>query len=613
MDQLEVTASRLLAKHLVLGGFIQIALEAKDAMSVSQSSESSAMVDKFLIILCCKTIELVDTSDKEYCEEVLSGQMPKLRESLLKCSTPNSVLVGSLSDPTHLLGNLRVQEALLCLVFIDTIHGNRMLQAEELMSLIHKIMTTTPNLTKLPVATLKHLVFVVSVCDKETPSDVKGHHHFQSAVQTLLLALSSLPDPSITFIPHPTPLEWLIKHHPPVQSIRPVISSWLSKVTLMNQKEHTGQHFFEQGPCQYLVSLVLHWSLGCEMLLNILVSSNSPKASSSVVNVLYKVVSHCVDHQRESSVPAGMAAMIEKHIITNENDICSSEEKVSHLFSVLSHIYCNTKLFCSDVTSTQNLLRLAHKAVSLMNRTSEHPQGILYVETLRLLYSLLSSCGNTAQTGALVSYLTGKELFLQRLVGFLPRTSKPKDHSSTSAFSLLVCSALVYHSIDIQGTLAEVQLPTISLLSGLISSDVLVQGAAIQMWSAIFATYGKPRPYALSSVQLGSKEKLKTGDAPSTGEDIVFTLHFILQNLVLSDVDTISNEAATCLMLLFTYLKRTESKLCEGLLRHKWSAVLLEFIKAKESPSTDSKLAELAAWIETGDIHPVSFKLCVPP
>ena len=30
----------------------------------------------------------------------------------------------------------------------------------------------------------------------------------------------------------------------------------------------------------------------------------------------------------------------------------------------------------------------------------------------------------------------------------------------------------------------------------------------------------------------------------------------------MQDVDTISNEAATCLMLLFTYLKRTESKLC---------------------------------------------------
>ena len=58
--------------------------------------------------------------------------------------------------------------------------------------------------------------------------------------------------------------------------------------------------------------------------------------------------------------------------------------------------------------------------------------------------------------------------------------------------------------------------------------------AAIQMWSAIFVSYGNLKPFSISAVEFGSQDTTKTKGPRTHKESLIFTLHFILQNLVLS-------------------------------------------------------------------------------
>ena len=58
--------------------------------------------------------------------------------------------------------------------------------------------------------------------------------------------------------------------------------------------------------------------------------------------------------------------------------------------------------------------------------------------------------------------------------------------------------------------------------------------AAIQMWSAIFVSNGNLKPFSLSAVEFRSQDATTTKGPRTHKESLIFTLHFILQNLVLS-------------------------------------------------------------------------------
>ena len=100
-----------------------------------------------------------------------------------------------------------------------------------------------------------------------------------------------------------------------------------------------------------------------------------------------------------------------------------------------------------------------------------------------------------------------------------------------------VCMILMLFSSSIY-TVCRIQLMMYEcMLLAIILSYVYLcyfLAAAIQMWSAIFVSHGNLKPFSLSAVEFGSQDTTKTKGPRTHKESLIFTLHFILQNLVLS-------------------------------------------------------------------------------
>lgn len=545
----EVSGSSVLGRKLIASSFLRLSLDVKAKFCQAEANkELSLQVSRLLRNLCLISCE---DSEQEQIKELLDCKadgFPNSPSACLMFLTQSSVHPQSAEVTDTSLFNIQC----LCieLLYISSICDDLFIPEDTLLTTLKRYLVLHPNISCLPLITLKHLTHLYVICYKK----LWGNPQFATSEMgnlpesqdVLSQRLSEAPVHLFEkiFIPDVSFLEWIFSCELlAIKYGQSTLMKWLKMDAEIEDQAESSL------ASKQIFLRLLRCNRFCFRDLLALVTSTDHVIVSGVLQVLEDLfnkqnkVEECQENPPFISLINCVTEAFHKLFLCHQTGSLESN-CLSAMIKILTTIL---------MRSEELDIKLIHHIVNMVTTRQESPDVLL--ASFNFLNVLLTETRRRGQTSIATFLLSNKALCdtLQHLLDTLPDgPTKQSTHSTDVnlySSALLLVAQLVKCQAELRIVSGYVFRAAKECLISLLNQSQSVLGvAALVLWKCIF------------NAKLGRESccfELSVGQSTAKLTSIDFQAVLVyIQNCLVHESETVRQTAVSCLEGLLLFVQK---------------------------------------------------------